>query len=42
MRIQFIEEKMAALKSLTENYFRNRTNSYEEVFEVKDFRIDKI
>ena len=27
---------------LTENYSWNRSNSYEEVFEVSDFRIDKI
>ena len=39
MRIQFIEDKMAAL---TENYFWNRRNSYEEVFEVNDFRVGKI
>ena len=37
MRIQFIDDEMAALKSLTENYFSNRRNSYEEVFEVKNF-----
>ena len=37
MRIQFIEDKMAAS---TENYFWR--NSYEEVFEVNDFRIGKI
>ena len=39
MRIQFNEDKMAAL---TEIYFWNRKNSYEEVFEVKDFRIGTI
>ena len=30
---------MKALKSLTENYF---SNSYEEVFELNDFRIGEI
>ena len=39
MRIKFIEDKVAVL---TENYFWNRRNSYEEVFEVNDFRIGKI
>ena len=33
---------MAALKSLTKNYFLNRRNSYQELFEVNDFRIGKI
>ena len=33
---------MAAFKSLTENYFSNRRNSYGEVFEVSEFRINKI
>ena len=39
MWILFIEDKMAVL---TENYFRNRRNSYEEVFEVNDFTKGKI
>ena len=39
MRIKFIEDKVAVLK---ENYFWDRSNSYEEVFEVNDFRIGKI
>ena len=39
MRIKFIEDKMAALKEI---YFRNRRNSFEEVFKVNDFKIGKI
>ena len=39
MRIKFIEDKVAVF---TENYFRNKRNSYEEVFKVNDFRIGKI
>ena len=31
MRIKFIEDKVAVL---TENYFWNRRNIYEEVFEI--------
>ena len=39
MWIKFIKDKVTVL---TENYFLNRRNSYEEVFEVNDFRIGKI
>ena len=39
IRIKFIEDKVAVL---TENYFWNRRNIYEEVFEINDFRIGNI